>query len=155
MRYLAIDFGRRRLGLAISDPDGRIALPYGVHERQGTRRDVAALLQTLQGLAAEGIVFGLPYRLREDEAESDTARLARDFAGSLEIALRAAGRPLPIAWWDERFSTTEALRQMRAQGISQRQARESGGAGSVDAQAAANILQGFLDSRQKPNEERI
>ena len=153
MRYLAIDFGRRRLGLAVSDPDGRIATPYAVRERRGTRHDVADLLQTIRGLEIESIVFGLPHTLQKDGAESDTARLARDFAAALETALRAAGQTQKISWWDERFSTTQALQQLRTLGISQRRGRATSGAQSVDARAAANILQSYLDSRQAENRE--
>ena len=147
MRYLAVDFGRRRLGLAVSDPEGNIAVPYASRHRQGTRRDVADLIETIRGLNAEAIVFGLPHSLEAGGAESDSLRLARNFAEALEAELRAQNLPHAIEWWDERFSTTQALHQMRTLGISQREGRDSMGDGSVDARAAANILQGFLDSQ--------
>ncbi len=149
MRFLAIDFGKRRLGLAVSDVSERLATPYAARERNGTRRDVADLLETIRGLQIDGVVFGLPHNLQKDGAPNEMLRLTRDFAAALETALGAAKLNLRIEWWDERFSTSEALNQMRAAGISQKRGREAGDANSVDARAAANILQGFLDHRNK------
>jgi putative Holliday junction resolvase len=153
MRYLAIDFGRRRLGLAVSDPEGSIAVPYASRQRQGTRRDVADLIETIRGLNAESIVFGLPHNLEIGGAENDSLRLARNFAAALETQLRAQNLPHAIEWWDERFSTTQALHQMQTLGISQREGRNAVGDGSVDARAAANILQSFLDSQKNGGRE--
>ena len=155
MRYLAIDFGKRRLGLAVSDVSSRLATPYAVRERQGTRLDVADLLQTIKGLEVDAVVFGLPHSLQKDETANEMLRLTRNFATALETALRAAGQNQAIEWWDERFSTSEALHQMRALGVSQKHGREAGGRESVDARAAANILQGFLDHRNDRRQEEV
>jgi putative holliday junction resolvase len=146
MRYLAIDYGERRIGLATCDDEERFASPYGVRERQGTKRDIAAILEIVRGLAIEGLVFGLPHATDGTTGNSEPA--VRKFAAALENELRAANLPIALEWWDERFSTREAQAQMRVLGISQKHGRESLGTNSVDARAAAVILQGFLDRRR-------
>ncbi|HVF10410.1 MAG TPA: Holliday junction resolvase RuvX [Abditibacteriaceae bacterium] len=145
MRYLAIDFGKRRIGLAICDDAGMFASPYGTRYRRSTAQDVEDIVATLRGLGATGIVFGLPRS--SDGTRGPLENEARAFAAAVREGLRAAGLNIEIEWRDERFSTAEALTHMRAAGISQQRGRESGGTDSVDARAAAVILQGFLDSK--------
>lgn len=147
MRYLAVDYGVRRIGLAVSDETETFASPLATRERKGDKHDVAAVVDTLRGVGATGIVMGLPRGLNESEGTHEQA--ARRFAAALERRLRGEGLPLQIEWWDERFSTREALTHMRLAGISQRRGRESGGTDSVDARAAAVILQGYLDFRKQ------
>jgi putative holliday junction resolvase len=147
MRHLAVDFGARRMGLAVSDDTGTLASPYATRERGGTKRDVAAIVDAVRGLAAQRIVFGLPRALSGGEGAAEAK--VHEFAAQVQAALRAANLPAEIEWWDERFSTREALGQMRVAGISQRRGREATGSDSVDARAAAVILQGFLDSRRQ------
>ena len=147
MRYLAVDFGARRIGLAVSDDTGTLASPYATHERRGTKHDVTAIVDAVRGLSIQRIVFGLPRALSGGEGTAEAA--VRAFAAQVKTALRAANLPAEIEWWDERFSTREALGQMRVAGISQRRGREATGSDSVDARAAAVILQGFLDSRRQ------
>lgn len=149
MRYLAIDFGARRIGLAVSDDTATLASPHGTRERQGTRRDVAAIVDTVRGLGVQCLVFGLPRTL--DGGSGDAATVVRAFAAQVAEGLSAAQLTVETAWWDERFSTREALGQMRVAGISQKRGREATGSDSVDARAAAVILQGFLDSRNQPD----
>ena len=145
MRYLAIDYGARRLGLAICDESETFAAPHGVLVRQNRRLDMEALLQTLRGLGVQGIVFGLPRATQGGKGDSEDA--AREFAAHLQQTLQEAGSVLQIEWWDERFSTREALNQMKMLGVSQKRGREDLGSQSTDARAAAVILQGFLDHR--------
>lgn len=145
MRYLAIDYGARRLGLAICDEDETFASPHGVLVRQNRRQDMETLLQTLRGLSAQGIVFGLPRATQGGKGDSEDA--AREFAAHLQKALQEADSTLQIEWWDERFSTRQALNQMKMLGVSQKRGREDLGSQSTDARAAAVILQGFLDHR--------
>ncbi|MBV9866213.1 MAG: Holliday junction resolvase RuvX [Abitibacteriaceae bacterium] len=151
MRYLAIDFGERRIGLAVSDDTGTFASPLATRERKGRRQDLDALLETFRGVGAERMVVGLPRSLAGNAGAGEEA--LRKFVDALQQALRTARLPAEVEWWDERFSTREALTHMRAAGISQRQGRATTGAGSVDARAAAIILQGFLDF-QKAQAER-
>lgn len=142
MKHLAIDFGKKRLGLAISDNDARIAVPYEVRERRGLKHDVAELLQTARALRVERVVFGLP---RETEGDGvHHAEQVRGLARALQNAFNDVQMTVEIAWWDERFSTAEALGNMRTIGISARQGRES-----VDAHAASVILQGYLDAQRR------
>ena len=148
MRYLAIDFGLRRLGLAISDDSGRLASPYAVRERRGTKADVADIITTLRGLGAQALLVGRPRSTQEGQT-GDSERAADAFVKALENALRAANVTIPIERWDERFSTREALGQLREVGISQKRGRGDSGSGGVDARAAAIILQGFLDAQQQ------
>jgi putative Holliday junction resolvase len=146
MKHLAIDFGLKRLGLAISDEQGVMAVPYEVRERQSLKRDIAGIVETARGLRAERIVLGLPRAAHSGAIHHEEQ--IRGFADALEKALAAADLEIPLVWWDERFSTSEALGQMRALGISTRQGKES-----VDARAASVILQGYLDAQRQPTAE--
>lgn len=146
MRFLAVDYGERRIGLAVSDETGSFASPLSTRERKGRQHDIAAVVETMRGVGAEAVVMGLPRGLDRTEGQHEAA--ARKFAAALAQGLRAAGLTADIEWWDERFSTREALVHMRLAGVSQRKARASSGGGSVDARAAAIILQGFLDFRK-------
>lgn len=143
MKYLGIDFGEKRIGLAVSDDAGRVALPYGTHPRGGHKPDIAYLQSAMRGLGIEAVVFGLPRALQDETQSAARETKVRAFAGLLQDAVPGVG----ISWWDERFSTREAQHQLRAEGVSQKTARDSGGASSIDARAAAVILQGFLDRR--------
>jgi len=152
MRYLAIDYGLRRIGLATSDESGRFVSPYGSRERIGYKQDSGGVLELVRGLGIEGIVLGLPLATESGSAEASPGEMettVRNFAKALKKAIAAAGLSLEVEWCDERFSTAEALKLMREAGISQRQGRESTGSDSVDARAAAVILQGFLDARNQ------
>ena len=144
MKYLAIDFGEKRIGLAISDDAGRVALPHGTHPRGGHKLDIAYLQSAIRGLGIEALVFGLPRALQDETQSAAREAKVRAFAALLQEAVPTVS----IGWWDERFSTREAQHQLRAGGVSQKTSRDSGGSDSIDARAAAVILQGFLD-RQK------
>ena len=129
-RWLAIDWGERRIGLAVSDPTGTIASPAGVVERRaGKRPPIAELIRRAESLEARAIVMGLPL----DGEGEDTPRAAecRRVAGELTRRTR-----LPVALVDERFTTATALRAIREMGGSTR-----GRKGDVDALAATVLLQ--------------
>jgi putative Holliday junction resolvase len=132
MRVLGLDLGRRRIGLALSDEKGVIALPAGALQR----RDLASDLASLRDLAAEReverIVVGLPIHMngsRGAEAQAAEA-FARDLA-------EATG--LPVDTLDERWTTQEAERALRATGRTGRRAREV-----VDSVAATILLRTYL-----------
>jgi len=135
VRYLGIDLGRARIGLALADDVLRTARPLTVLERRGDPSD----LGSIKALAAEyevgKAVLGLP--LNMDGSEGASARMARNFAPPLEQALG-----VPVELFDERLSTFEAEERLRAQGFTVREMK-----GRVDAEAAAIILQGWLDGR--------
>jgi putative holliday junction resolvase len=136
MRVLGLDIGARRIGVAVSDPDGRVATPLKVLDARALAGDIGPLQRLVADYEVDLIVAGLPLTLAGDEGPQ--AQEVRDRAEQLARALR-----LPLELWDERLTTTEAARTMAASGVS---ARESKAA--VDMVAAALILQGFLDSRR-------
>ena len=135
MRRLGIDHGERRVGLALSDEDGRIALPLETLER----KDPKILLETIAALATREavveIVVGLPLNL--DGTEGTSARRARRFSERL-----AEESGLPVVLWDERLTTAAAQRALAEGGV-----RASDQKRMVDQVAAAILLQSYLDSR--------
>lgn len=134
---MAIDYGDRRIGLAVSDPTGTIASPAGhIVRRAGKRPPIAALIERGAELEAEGFVLGLPL----DDQGDDTPRAVevRHIAAQLE-----ARTGLPAVLVDERYTTAAALRAVKALGGSTRGRR-----GDVDALAATVLLQHALDAKR-------
>ena len=136
---LGLDVGERRVGVAVSDPDRRLALPLRSVARDGAIEALAVLAREYE---VADVVVGLPLTLRGEagpQAESASA-----FARELERRLR-----LPVHLWDERLSTQEAQRRVLApskrRGRRQpRPAREA----DTDALAASIILQAYLDRQR-------
>lgn len=145
MKILAIDYGAKRLGLAIADEAHGLALPHGTHHRRinDNRGDIAAILSLIRAQEIGGVVVGEP--ASGSGSSDETSSAARNFAGKLEQAALEAGLGLEFYRADERYSSALAARGLRATGISTRQAR---GEGWLDAGAAAALLQTFLDARQ-------
>lgn len=134
-RLLAVDYGERRVGLAISDPTGTIASPAGfILRRAGKRAPIAALVDRARALEARGFVLGLPLDQNGDETPRSTE--VRRIAA--ELVKRTS---LPVRLVDERFTTAAALRAVREMGGSTR-----GRKGDVDALAATVLLQHALAS---------
>jgi len=132
-RWLAIDWGERRIGLAISDPAGIIASPAGVIVRRtGKRPPVAELVRRVESLEARGVVMGLPL----DGEGNETPRSVECRRVAAELARRTA---LPVALLDERYTTAVALRGVRELGGRTRERKAD-----VDALAAAVLLQQAL-----------
>ena len=136
MRYLGVDLGRARIGLALADDVLRTARPLRVVARRGEAADLAAIAESARDYEVERAVLGLP--LNMDGTEGASARLARAFAPKLEAALG-----VPVELFDERLSTFEATARLREQGFSAKDSRSK-----VDAEAAAVILQGWLERGQ-------
>lgn len=133
-RLLAVDYGDRRIGLAISDPTGTIASPAGFIERRaGKRPPVAELIRRAQTLEAQAFVLGLPL----DGSGDETPRCAEVRVVGALLAERTG---LPVRYVDERYTTSAALRSVREMGGSVR-----GRKGDVDAMAAALLLQHALN----------
>jgi putative pre-16S rRNA nuclease len=136
-RLLGVDWGVRRIGLALSDESQTLAQPLAtLTRRTGKRFPMRDLLAQLATHQVGGIVVGLPLEASGDEGES--ARAARALAA--DIARRAER---PVALWDERFTTARVRRAVREMNGSTR-----GRAGEVDALAATLLLQHYLDSRR-------
>ncbi len=132
-RWLAIDLGDRRIGLAVCDPTGMIASPAGhIDRRPGKRPPLTAMLARATELEAEGFVVGLPLDHRGED--SPRAEEARRLAH--ELATRTG---LPTELVDERFTTAAALRAVQDMEGSTR-----GRKGDVDALAATVLLQHAL-----------
>jgi putative Holliday junction resolvase len=133
-RLLAVDYGDRRIGLAVSDPTGVIASPAGhILRRIGKRPPVAELVRRAEELAVEGFVLGLP--LDAEGEDTPRAEEVRRIAAELE---KRTGLPTRLV--DERFTTAAALRAVREMGGSTR-----GRKGDVDALAATILLQHALN----------
>lgn len=132
-RLLAVDYGERRIGLAISDPMGIIASPAGfIVRRAGKRPPIAELIRRATELEARGFVVGLPLDVKG--ADTERATEVRRLAEELQ---RRTG--LAVELIDERFTTAAALRAIREMGGSTRQRK-----GDVDALAATVLLQHAL-----------
>jgi putative Holliday junction resolvase len=133
-RVLGLDLGDVRIGVAISDPDRRLAVPLGtvhVGRPPGELKAVASLVAD-NNVAL--VVLGYPLSLTGERGARAT--LAEEFADALRAIL-----DVPVELHDERLSTAEAERSLRAAGASGRQRREL-----VDRSAATVILQSFLDA---------
>ncbi|WP_018123207.1 Holliday junction resolvase RuvX [Desulfovibrio oxyclinae] len=134
MRVLAIDFGLKRVGLALSDPTGLLASPYKTIER--TTRDALfdELLEIIQKESVETVVVGLPLSL--DGEDTLTTRQARNFADSLSRRIEQ-----PIHLVDERLSSAEAEQELRSAGLKRKKKKMA-----LDQQAATVILRTWLES---------
>lgn len=132
-RLFAVDWGDKRIGLAVSDELGILASPAGlVVRRAGKRPPLAELIRQAEAVGATGYIVGLP--LDPSGGETDRTREIREVAARL-----AARQPLPVRLVDERFTTAAALRSIREQGGSTR-----GRKGDVDAMAACVLLESVL-----------
>ncbi|MFM8999758.1 MAG: Holliday junction resolvase RuvX [Actinomycetota bacterium] len=131
-RVLGLDLGDARIGVAISDPDRRLAVPLGT-VRTGAPADLRAIAGLVDEHAVTLVVVGHPLLLSGTAGER--AHHAERFAEALGAVLA-----VPVVLQDERLSTKEAERALRAAGRSARDARRS-----VDETAATVILQAFLD----------
>lgn len=124
MKVLALDYGRARTGVAVSDPTGTIARPVGVVERAGTERGLAELAALVRKYEVEHVVVGLPLTLRGEHGEQ-----ARETELFMEALAAAVG--VPVVPFDERF-TTDLAEQM------------AGADAEQDARAAAHLLSSYL-----------
>jgi putative Holliday junction resolvase len=133
---VGVDVGSVRVGVAASDPEGRLALPVTTLRRDvrhGT--DLDELVEIVRKRQAVEIVVGLPRSL--SGAEGPAVRHAREYGA--ELAARAA--PVPVRYVDERLTTVAAHRRMAERGVRSRARR-----GLVDQEAAVQILQHHLDT---------
>jgi putative Holliday junction resolvase len=133
MRYLGVDLGRARIGLALADDVLRTARALRTIRRRGDEADLVEIARVAREYEVSRAVLGLP--LNMDGSEGTRARLSRRFAPRLEGALG-----VPVELFDERLTTFEADARLRERGVSAKDRRDR-----VDAEAAAVILQGWLD----------
>jgi len=136
MRVLGIDFGLKRVGLAVCDPTGTLVSPLTTIER--TTRDALfdELAEIIQNESIEAVVVGLPLSLEGEDTL--TTRQARNFAESL-------GRrtDMPVHLMDERLSSAEAEEELNAAGLRGKKKKMA-----LDSQAAVIILRSWLENEQ-------
>ena len=130
---LGLDLGTKTIGVAVSDPDRKLAAGVETIARKNFTADAQHLLALAGERAAVGLVLGLPINM--DGSEGPRAQSTRAFARNL-----AKLTDLPIALWDERLSTAAVERELIAADVSRRKR-----AAVIDQHAAAYILQGALD----------
>jgi len=130
---IGLDLGSKTIGVAVSDPERRIAAPVETIARQRFTSDAQRILALAQERRAIGFVLGLPINMdgTEGPRAQSTRAFARNFAGLTE---------LPIALWDERLSTAAVERELIAADVSRARRKAV-----IDAHAATYILQGALD----------
>jgi len=135
-RILALDLGRRRIGLALSDELGLTAQGLETLERTNIRADLARLAELAAKNNVTSIVIGNPIHMSGEEGRQ--SGFAHDFGARLQAATG-----LPVEFWDERLTTVEAQRVLRQSGISIDKR-----ASAVDRLAAVILLESYLDSRR-------
>ena len=123
MKVLALDYGRARTGVAVSDPTGTIARPVGVVEQAGSDQGLARLMQLIGEHEVERVSVGMPLTLRGERGEQarETEAFIETLAGATDV---------PVVAFDERF-TTDLAEQTPA-------------AAAEDARAAAHLLSSYL-----------
>ena len=132
-RLLGLDLGTKTLGIAISDSALRVATPLAALKRSKLAPDIARLKALIDERGVRGLVLGLPVAL--DGREGRRCQSVRQFAANFLSEV-----DLPLAFWDERFSTLAVERSLKQAALSHRRRGEI-----VDKLAAAYILQGVLD----------
>jgi putative Holliday junction resolvase len=136
MRYLGIDYGRRRLGLAVSDEDAILASPLPTYARRSETRDLKYLQRLVSERGVTGIVIGLPLNMNGSRGE-----MVEEVDGFAEQLERETGVTVDV--FDERLTTQEAERVLVEADLSRKRRRKL-----RDSVAAVLILQGFLDRRR-------
>ncbi len=136
MRYLALDVGNKRVGVAVGSTEGGIASPLAVIVRRTAEQDAAELGALVREYEVDELIVGLPQNT--DGSRGEQVTLTQNYADRIQPLLG-----LPLQYHDERYSTAAAMQMQRQRGMNEKQGRKS-----VDAAAAAVILQDFLDSKR-------
>ena len=130
---VGLDLGTKTIGIAVSDRLKIIATPISTIHRKGTKKDLLMMKEILNEYEIGGFVLGLPISL--DNTENKLSQLVRDFNINLKVFF---GKPSVL--WDERFSSDVIFKEMSKSDLSKSKIK-----GKLDQQAAAYILQGYLD----------
>jgi len=136
-RMLGLDYGSRRIGVAISDPLGLTAQPLPAISRQGDRKDAAEIGRRAAELGATSVILGLPLLMNGDEGPA--AVRAREFGARIETETS-----LPVTMWDERMTTVQSERHLIASGVRRERRKEL-----RDSLSAMFLLQSALDLRNR------
>ena len=143
VRRLGLDIGEKRIGVAVSDPAGRVATPVSVLDARGLAKDRTPLRRLLEDYEPQEIVVGLPLTLAGEEGPQ-----AREVRRFVDAVIAPAG--VPVVYHDERLTSAQAHRAMAAGGADSRARR-----GSVDKVAAALLLQAYLEENRHREEPGI
>lgn len=133
---MALDLGKRRIGLALSDQLGITAQGLETLQRTNIRSDLAQLARIISEHSVSRILIGNPLHMSGREGRQ--AEHAHDFGARLQAATG-----LPVEFWDERLTTVEAQRVLRQSGISIEKRAQA-----VDRLAAVILLESYLDSQR-------
>lgn len=133
-RVLAVDFGDRRTGLAVSDPTGAIVQPLPLIETEDLEELVERIVQEAERQEAGTVVVGMPLRL--DGTAGSRAEKTRKLIDRLRASLS-----IPVEEWDERLTSAQAEELLREAGLSWRQRK-----GKLDKVAAVLILRSYLSA---------
>ncbi|HTO00804.1 MAG TPA: Holliday junction resolvase RuvX [Microthrixaceae bacterium] len=142
MRALCLDLGSKRIGVAISNSEGTVAVPYEVIQRSTDRQtDHRRITDMAAEIEAECIVVGMPFSL--DGSLGPAAKRA-----VAEVKLIRKATEIPVETYDERLSTVTADRSLREMSLGASERRKM-----VDAVAASVILQAWLDSERNKDDQ--
>jgi putative Holliday junction resolvase len=136
VRLLGLDVGDARVGVAVSDPSGSVATPLSTLDGRTLDADLRPLVRLVEDYEVEAIVVGLPLSLSGEEGPQSRAVRERAQRWSQHLGV-------PLHFWDERLTTSQARRSLSEAGLDERATRKA-----VDMVAAALILQTYLDSRR-------
>jgi putative pre-16S rRNA nuclease len=139
-RILAIDFGLRRIGLAVSDALGITAQGLPTLQRTAIRKDIEYIRAVAEEYSVKKIVVGNP--IGQAGKATSMSRLAEDFSRKLRGRLTC-----PVELWDERLTSVEATRMLKTAGLSINKRQQA-----VDRVAAVLLLQNYLDHHASQSE---
>lgn len=133
IRILALDFGQKRIGVAISDPLGITAQGAGVITRKNIEDDITEVKKFVNEYKAESIVVGMPINM--DGSRGESAKKVAEFVEAL-----SSGLNIPVVTYDERLSTKESERFLISSDVSRKKRK-----GVIDKIAAQLILESYLE----------
>ena len=136
LRVMALDIGKVRVGIAISDPAENIATPLCVLPAQEVESNAPSFCRLIQDWEPELLVCGIPYTLKKEEGPQ-----ALNIKSKAKSISETCG--IPYVLTDERLSSQEAKRNLREEGMSEKEMR-----GKIDMIAASLFLQSWLDGRK-------
>lgn len=137
MRFLGLDLGTKRIGVALSDEMGWTSQGLTTLQRKGGKKDLESIGRLVEEHSVEGIVLGLPLNMNGSEGKA--AEQARRFAGLLEEHLG-----IPVHLWDERLTSWEAEGILKEAEVKAKKRKQV-----VDKLAATLILKSYLDAQQE------
>ena len=130
---VSLDYGEKRVGIAISDAGCSIALPKEVYERNKTNKDFLYIKEFIEKNNVQAVLIGMPYNM--DGSEGEQCKIVRDFSKKLLEFIN-----ISIIYWDERLSTLAQEKILINKDVSRKKRKKI-----IDMLAASYFLQSFLD----------